>query len=178
MIGLEPITCWLQISCSANWATSACCNRIKPQKSHFHYLNDSKGIWTPVTAVKGRCLNRLTMEPGRKLNLISDFMFPKTPPVGLEPTTLRLTAACSTDWAMEDHSLSLFSLHVPSKLHTHNILLPTALRSTVPGQTLDRLVTVSSMHCCTSTSALSTSSSSRGLTSFEWDISSWGGLHA
>ena len=63
MIGLEPITCWLQISCSANWATSACCNRIKPQKSHFHYLNDSKGIWTPVTAVKGRCLNRLTMEP-------------------------------------------------------------------------------------------------------------------
>ena len=26
--------------------------------------NDSKGIWTPVTAVKGRCLNRLTMEPG------------------------------------------------------------------------------------------------------------------
>ena len=24
MIGLEPITCWLQISCSANWATSAC----------------------------------------------------------------------------------------------------------------------------------------------------------
>ena len=25
MIGLEPITCWLQISCSANWATSAYC---------------------------------------------------------------------------------------------------------------------------------------------------------
>ena len=25
MIGLEPITCWLQISCSANWATSADC---------------------------------------------------------------------------------------------------------------------------------------------------------
>ena len=90
----------------------------------------------------------------------------KAPPVGLEPTTLRLTAACSTDWAMEDHSLSLFSLHVPSKLHTRNILLPTALRSTVPGQTLDRLVTVSSMHYCTSTSALSTLSSSRGLTTF------------
>ena len=46
------------------------------------------------------------------------------------------------------------------------------------GQTLDRLVTVSSIHYWTSTSALSTSSSSRGLTSFEWDISSWGGLHA
>ena len=37
----------------------------------FYYMqeilhNDSKGIWTPVTAVKGRCLNRLTMEPGIK----------------------------------------------------------------------------------------------------------------
>ena len=30
MIGLEPITCWLQISCSANWATSAReCARLK-----------------------------------------------------------------------------------------------------------------------------------------------------
>ena len=34
------------------WATSA-----------YVFLSDSKGIWTPVTAVKGRCLNRLTMEP-------------------------------------------------------------------------------------------------------------------
>ena len=25
------------------------------------------------------------------------------PPVGLEPTTLRLTAACSTDWAIEEY---------------------------------------------------------------------------
>ena len=33
------------------------------------------------------------------------------------------------------------------------------------GQALDRLVTVSSIHCCTSTSALSTLYSSRGLTS-------------
>ena len=34
------------------------------------------------------------------------------------------------------------------------------------GQALDRLVSVSSMYCCTSTSDLSTSSSSRGLTRF------------
>ena len=39
------------------------------------------------------------------------------------------------------------------------------------GQALDRLVAVSSIHCCTSTSALSTSSSSRGLTSFQNGIS-------
>lgn len=37
-------------------------------------------------------------------------------------------------------------------------------------QDLGRLVLVSSIHCCTSTSSLSTWSSSRGLTSFEWDI--------
>ena len=47
------------------------------------------------------------------------------------------------------------------------------------GQALKRLVTVSSMCCHTSTSALSTSYSSRVFTSLkEWDISSWGGLHA
>ena len=55
MIGLEPITCWLQISCSANWATSAWCVNLSS--------NDPNDIRTRVTAVKGRCLNRLTMEP-------------------------------------------------------------------------------------------------------------------
>ena len=33
MIGLEPITCWLQISCSANWATSAYKNWMGPTGS-------------------------------------------------------------------------------------------------------------------------------------------------
>ena len=32
-------------------------------KSYHRYLNDSSGNRTRVTAVKGRCLNRLTMEP-------------------------------------------------------------------------------------------------------------------
>ena len=31
--------------------------------AHCCAKNDSNGIWTRVTAVKGRCLNRLTMEP-------------------------------------------------------------------------------------------------------------------
>ena len=52
--------------------------------------------------------------------------------------------------------------HVPSKLHTRNLVHPlTYLRF---GHALDRLVAVSSIHYCTSTSALSTLSSSRGLT--------------
>ena len=32
MIGLEPITCWLQISCSANWATSAYLIEMTPTR--------------------------------------------------------------------------------------------------------------------------------------------------
>ena len=53
--------------------------------------NDSDGNRTRVTAVKGRCLNRLTTEP-----YLYSFI-KKTPRVGLEPTTARLTAACSTN---------------------------------------------------------------------------------
>ena len=103
MIGLEPITCWLQISCSANWATSAytqqpICNQllclqltrsssiVENWATSAYFSSDSDGNRTRVTAVKGRCLNRLTMEPKKK----------KTPRVGLEPTTTRLTAECST----------------------------------------------------------------------------------
>ena len=64
-------------------------------------LYDSKGIWTPDTTVKGWCLNRLTMEPKyllKKIRMsVSYHEFILTAPrVGLEPTTTRLTAECST----------------------------------------------------------------------------------
>ena len=58
-----------------NWATSA-----------YEFLSDSKGIWTPVTAVKGRCLNRLTMEPcflSLSLFVFSCFFFPLSRPLHL-----------------------------------------------------------------------------------------------
>ena len=58
------------------------------------FFNDSDGNRTRVTAVKGRCLNRLTTEP--RIIRHSIFSYRKTPRVGLEPTTPRLTAACST----------------------------------------------------------------------------------
>ena len=58
---------------------------------------------------------------------------------------------------------------IPSKLHTKNHPFPITLL----GYALDLLVTVSSMRYRTSTSALSSSSSSRGLTNLTlWDISS------
>ena len=58
-------------------------------------FSDPNEIRTRVTAVKGRCLNRLTMGP--KLGSGRHGLPLKTPRVGLEPTTARLTAACSTD---------------------------------------------------------------------------------
>ena len=67
-------------------------------------------------------------------------------------------------------TVSWFLLYLQNYIHADislRFILPAIL-----GQALTRLVTVSSMHYCTSTSALSTSSSSRGFTSFEWDISS------
>ena len=64
---------------------------------------------------------------------------------------------------------SWFLLYLQNYIHVDISLRINFLRF---GQALTRLVTVSSMCCHTSTSALSTSSSSRGFTSFEWDISS------
>ena len=69
------------------------------------------------------------------------------------------------------HCFSFLSIfHVPSKLHTvkTNIIIQTYHCF---GYALDLLVTVSSMCYHTSTSALSTSSSSRGLTSLCYGIS-------
>ena len=118
--------------------------------------------------MKGRCLNRLTTEPDFYSRSVRSTRFENTsssgrtgsrlgskiprqvyrpPRVGLEPTTPRLTAACST--------IEL-SRNVPSKPHTKTI-------QTSFGQAFDRLVTFSSMHYCTYTYDLSTLSSSRGL---------------
>ena len=104
-------------------------------------LNDSNGNRTRVTAVKGRCLNRLTMEPYLpavffshnagflKMRLpLQPLLFSKeatassavaslTPRVGLEPTTPRLTAVCSTI------ELSRIIRDIPSKPNTEELFL-------------------------------------------------------
>ena len=91
--------------------------------------------------------------------------------MGFEPTTSAVTGRRSNQlshWAI----LQFLESYVPSKLHTvkTNIIIQTYHCF---GYALDLLVTVSSMCYHTSTSALSTSSSSRGLTNLTlWDISS------
>ena len=72
----------------------------------------------------------------------------------------------------------LYDIYLQNFIQVRSYLAVT-IQFLIFGQALKRLVTVSSMCCHTSTSALSTSYSSRVFTSLkEWDISSWGGLHA
>ena len=72
---------------------------------------------------------------------------------------------------------------VRSPVRTSMQACPTSVPASCPpssllGQAFVRLVAVSSIHYCTSTPALSTSSSSRGLISLGGEVSSWRGLHA
>ena len=114
-------------------------------------------------------------------NWLTDF---RTPRVGFEPTTLRLTAECSTAELSRTTFIIINTLHIFCKCFFHflctlkttykfkSLLHPFFLTlSYLLGYALDRLVTVSSMHYCTSTSALSTLSSSRGLTGLTPGIS-------
>ena len=60
-----------------------------------------------------------------KANITKKLLFFRTrvflaPQVGLEPTTLRLTAACSTNWAIEEYlAFSLRANQRPTKRNSH-----------------------------------------------------------
>ena len=93
MNGLEPLTCWLQISCSANWATSAL------------YWVTPTGFEPMLPPWKGGVLTTwpwslILMTASRSMQYLKYY---ETPRAGLEPATARLTAVCSTNWAIEDY---------------------------------------------------------------------------
>ena len=133
------------------WQTGLCPNNKKARKPWFHWLSDS-------------------LEAGdERIELPPKVLETPIIPFDQSPTkyilyTLKTTYMLTFPWdSLLPALLSEWSTPRWS------------LRDSVSqrfGQALTRLVTVSSMHYCTSTSALSTSSSSRGFTSFEWDISS------
>ena len=77
-----------------------------------------------------------------------------------------ITKKLQTSFLKSVAYLFLFSIfsYIPSKSHTAKSLPSCSSFSYLLGYALDRLVTVSSVHYCTSTSVLSTLSSSRGLT--------------
>ena len=79
-------------------------------------------------------------------------------------------------WAIEDYIIFL-NKYIDKILHMK--MISSISVKTYLGQALDLLVTVSYMCYHTSTSVLSTLWSSRGLTCLlQWDILSWGRLHA
>ena len=99
--------------------------------------NDPYGNRTRVTAVKGRCLNRLTKGPvsaisnrwyaslSRRTRLYNFSVNTETPRVGLEPTTQRLTAVCSTDWAIEEYEIYNKTTYLIRHLyHMHCMWIP------------------------------------------------------
>ena len=80
-LGLEPMTSrvWGERSNQLSYASK----QQFPRKTEGIY-GDPNEIWTRVTAVKGRCLDHLTIGP----LLVAA--------VGFEPTTLRVWTECSS----------------------------------------------------------------------------------
>ena len=95
MIGLEPITCWLQISCSANWATSAYDLWLLTQRIAVLKMTPT-GFEPVLPPWKGDVLTAWPWSRVLSPLGVSNVSDKKTPRVGLEPTTTRLTAECST----------------------------------------------------------------------------------
>ena len=93
MIGLEPITCWLQISCSANWATSAYLNK-----------NGTNRARTCDPLLVRQVLSQLSYDPRQ------------TTPAGLEPATSAVTGRRS-------NQLSHWALFKACTLKTEHIFL-------------------------------------------------------
>ena len=135
----------------------------------------SVGVWTPTE----KDLLLLTTCRSESLNSDWDesvFGQPQLPKI-LHYTNL--IAQKMLYWPNCQYSIFyLYDIYLQNFIQVRSYLAVT-IQFLILGQALKRLVTVSSMCYHTSTSALSTSYSSRVFTSLkEWDISSWGGLHA
>ena len=103
-----PIFKWWRMT-GSNRRPSACKADALPAELILQ-INDSYGTRTRVTAVKGRCLNRLTKEPWLR--------------VGFEPTTDRLTADSSTTELLRNNICLATSYSSGT-----SVQLPSALRS-------------------------------------------------
>ena len=93
MIGLEPITCWLQISCSANWATSAR-NHWLQQMNYIHQM-DGEGF-EPSKASPADLQSVPFGHSG--IHPYDRFLYQK-PMIGRDPITCWLQISCSANWA-------------------------------------------------------------------------------
>ena len=78
---ISPCFCGLRNACFA--ATGSC--------NPYEAVNSRMRLW------KHRVVVQIQIEENNKRSRSYDLLLLLAPPVGLEPTTLRLTAACSTD---------------------------------------------------------------------------------
>ena len=124
------------------------------------------GFEPTTSAVTGRRSNQLSHRAVESIDI------PSKPHIHFTSSSslMRLAFLVGSCHSLRARSLFCFDGRLPCPRAARSSLPPR--RFHVSGQALDRLVAVSSTHCCASTSALSTSSSSRGLTPFGWDISS------
>ena len=124
--GLEPWRNWFWISYvyqlhqSDKWSPERASNPQSPLFKSSSYTNSDTGrfggpggIWTLISRIKGPVCYRYTTDPFR--GDLKEVPFPLAapethtkvpfccvflaPPEGLEPSTSRLTAACSAGWA-------------------------------------------------------------------------------
>ena len=106
-IGIEPTTYWLQVSCSTNWAKSAFKWWRLTDSNRWPSACKADALPTELNLQKWWLVRdsnpwmhawkacELTVSPTSHMAL----------EVGLEPTTDRLTADCSTNWAIQAYSI-------------------------------------------------------------------------
>ena len=88
---------WMRLELTTSSVTGWHSNQLNYQAAN----GDPWENRTPVIAVKGRCLNRLTKGPymnerKKRIWVIHIRLLSMAPQVGFEPTAYRLTAECST----------------------------------------------------------------------------------
>ena len=82
--GFEPGTCWSAVSRSNHWAMYPILRRSFSQHLRYH--------WAKRFALRGNI---------RMPNCVALVFVMQKPPVGIEPTTVRLRSARSANWAIE-----------------------------------------------------------------------------
>ena len=139
----------------------ACRSKISFSRSQ----DDSKGIWTPVTAVKGRCLNRLTMEPcflslslfvfslfflSSSPSFAPFFLMQKSSPSRARTYNPSVNSRVLYHWAIEDYSFSLRWNCYSFWLYTQNHTLKSFIRgdnsSFLPSWISPRPISISQLH--------------------------------
>ena len=137
MIGLEPITCWLQISCSANWATSAyytaqlICNQPAPPTIVSLHSTIVMNWATSAYTISARIIVQMIFIRNQSVPFNTYYIVPLTvrqlknitrvTPTGIEPVLPPWKGDVLTAWPRSlILFLSLIRKNSPSRARTYN----------------------------------------------------------